>query len=136
VFFSCLRFTRRFLANLVAVFGEYDISGEVESKRSISKNVKRVIVHRQYDAGTFENDIALLELESPVSYDMHIVPICMPDDDDDFTGRMASVTGWGRLKYGKTRLSPLFVITTRYHDVIIRFQFGIIMSSSSICSSK
>jgi secreted trypsin-like serine protease len=91
----------RFLANLVAVFGEYDISGEVESKRSISKNVKRVIVHRQYDAATFENDIALLELESPVSYDLHIVPICMPDDDDEFTGRMAVVTGWGRLKYGK-----------------------------------
>ncbi|XP_025422284.1 serine proteinase stubble-like [Sipha flava] len=89
-----------FLANLVAVFGEYDISGEVESKRSISKNVKRVIVHRQYDAATFENDIALLELESPVSYDLHIVPICMPDDDDEFTGRMAVVTGWGRLKYG------------------------------------
>ncbi|CAH1731777.1 unnamed protein product [Aphis gossypii] len=89
-----------FLANLVAVFGEYDISGEVESKRSISKNVKRVIVHRQYDAATFENDIALLELESPVNYDQHIVPICMPDDEDDFTGRMAVVTGWGRLKYG------------------------------------
>lgn len=87
----------------MAVFGEYDISGEVESKRSVSKNVKRVIVHRQYDQATFENDIALLELESPVSYDQHIVPICMPDDDDDFTGRMASVTGWGRLKYGKSR---------------------------------
>lgn len=95
------RFLCRFLANLVAVFGEYDISGEVESKRSISKNVKRVIVHRQYDAATFENDIALLELESPVNYDQHIVPICMPDDEDDFTGRMAVVTGWGRLKYGK-----------------------------------
>ncbi|XP_050527110.1 serine protease filzig-like [Daktulosphaira vitifoliae] len=89
-----------FLAHLVAVFGEYDITGEVESKRSISKKIKRVIVHRQYDAATFENDIALLELESPVSYDQHIVPICMPDEDDDFTGRMAVVTGWGRLKYG------------------------------------
>lgn len=91
----------RFLANLVAVFGEFDISGEVESKRSISKNVRRVIVHRQYDAATFENDIALLELESPVQFDSHIVPICMPEDDEDFTGRMATVTGWGRLKYGK-----------------------------------
>lgn len=99
------RFLCRFLANLVAVFGEYDISGEVESKRSISKNVKRVIVHRQYDAATFENDIALLELESPVNYDQHIVPICMPDDEDDFTGRMAVVTGWGRLKYGERALS-------------------------------
>ena len=84
----------------MAVFGEYDISGEVESKRSVSKNVRRVIVHRQYDAATFENDIALLELESPVQFDTHIVPICMPKDEEDFTGRMATVTGWGRLKYG------------------------------------
>ncbi|XP_054281294.1 serine protease filzig [Macrosteles quadrilineatus] len=89
-----------FLASLVAVFGEYDISGELESQRSVSKNVRRVIVHRQYDAATFENDIALLELESPVAFDSHIVPICMPQDTDDFTGRMATVTGWGRLKYG------------------------------------
>lgn len=29
-----------------------------------------------------------------------IVPICMPSDVADFTGRMATVTGWGRLKYG------------------------------------
>lgn len=28
------------------------------------------------------------------------VPICMPADTADFTGRMATVTGWGRLKYG------------------------------------
>lgn len=28
------------------------------------------------------------------------VPICMPNDLADFTGRMATVTGWGRLKYG------------------------------------
>ncbi|XP_039299261.1 serine protease filzig [Nilaparvata lugens] len=89
-----------FLASLVAVFGEYDISGEFESKRSVSRNVRRVIVHRQYDPATFENDIALLELETPVQFDSHIVPICMPQDDDDFTGRMATVTGWGRLKYG------------------------------------
>nr|CAD7576311.1 unnamed protein product [Timema californicum] len=89
-----------FLANLVAVFGEFDISGELESKRSITKNVKRVIVHRHYDAATFANDLALLELESPVSFDTHIVPICMPQDNEDFTGRMATVTGWGRLKYG------------------------------------
>jgi secreted trypsin-like serine protease len=61
-----------FLASLVTVFGEYDISGDLESKRSVSKNVKRVIVHRQYDAATFENDLAILELESPVRYDTHI----------------------------------------------------------------
>lgn len=72
----------------------------MESKRSVSRNVRRVIVHRHYDAATFENDIALLELDTPVEYDQHIVPICMPEDDEDFTGKVATVSGWGRLKYG------------------------------------
>lgn len=52
--------------------GEHDISGELEAKRSITKNVKQIIVHRQYDPATFENDLALLQLESPVHYDTHI----------------------------------------------------------------
>lgn len=93
--------SRSFLASLVAVFGEFDISGELESKRSVTKNVRRVIVNRGYDPATFENDLALLELESPVQFDEHIVPICMPEDGVDFTGRMATVTGWGRLKYSE-----------------------------------
>lgn len=61
-----------FLASLVAVMGEFDISGDLESKRPVTKNVKRVIVHRQYDPATFENDLALLEMDSPVQFDTHI----------------------------------------------------------------
>jgi len=52
--------------------GEFDISGDLESKRPITKNIKRVIVHRQYDPATFENDLALLEMDSPVQFDTHI----------------------------------------------------------------
>lgn len=52
--------------------GEFDISGDLESKRPVTKNVKRVIVHRQYDPATFENDLALLEMDSPVQFDTHI----------------------------------------------------------------
>lgn len=28
------------------------------------------------------------------------VPICMPPDGADFTSKVATVSGWGRLKYG------------------------------------
>ena len=28
------------------------------------------------------------------------VPICMPSDSSDFIGKVATVSGWGRLKYG------------------------------------
>ena len=61
-----------FLASLVAVFGEFDISGNLEIRRPLSRNIRRVIVHRQYDPATFENDLALLELEHPVQFDKHI----------------------------------------------------------------
>lgn len=52
--------------------GEHDISGELETKRSVTKNVKQIVVHRAYDPATFENDLALLQLETPVHYDTHI----------------------------------------------------------------
>jgi secreted trypsin-like serine protease len=54
------------------VFGENDISGDKEPRRPVSRNVRRVIVHRGYDAATFEHDLAVLELESPVKFDAHI----------------------------------------------------------------
>lgn len=28
------------------------------------------------------------------------VPVCMPPDGADYTGKVATVSGWGRLKYG------------------------------------
>jgi Trypsin len=149
-----------FLASLVALFGEYDISGELETKRSVTKNVKRVIVHRQYDAATFENDLALLELESPIHYDAHIgkdrfakikdfitddishfaVPICMPPDDKDFTARRATVTGWGRLKYGggvPSILQEVEVSESRFSKFALfddeNFPFQVPVIENSVC---
>lgn len=38
----------------------------------------------------------------------------MPADDADFTGRMATVTGWGRLKYGGGVPSVLQEVQVRF----------------------
>nr|XP_045618584.1 serine protease filzig-like [Procambarus clarkii] len=89
-----------FLASLIVVLGEYDLSDDYEPKQVVQRNVKRVIVHRGYVAKTFDNDLALLEMERPVTFEEHIVPICMPQGNEDFVGKMGYVTGWGRLSYG------------------------------------
>ena len=74
--------------------------------------VKRVVIHKDYKAPTFENDIAILELESPIERQPHVVPICMPGTDtgtggeEGFLGRMGIVTGWGRLEYGEDTADP------------------------------
>ncbi|XP_064484457.1 sushi, von Willebrand factor type A, EGF and pentraxin domain-containing protein 1-like isoform X2 [Ornithodoros turicata] len=40
--------------------------------------VKSIIRHEDYNGTTFENDIALLELQSNMTYDAYIRPICLP----------------------------------------------------------
>ena len=81
--------------------GEHDLTGPTEAISTMRKKVKRVVVHKDYKAPTFENDIAILELESDIDRQPHVVPICMPKLTDVFEGKTAIVTGWGRLSYGE-----------------------------------
>ena len=88
--------------SLLVVVGEFDL-GQVRAQRSqrpIVRRVKRMIIHRDYNPANFDNDIALLELESPFQVQPHVVPICLPDKLDDFNGRQALVAGWGKLSFG------------------------------------
>jgi hypothetical protein len=93
-----------FLGSLVVVLGEYDLTGDIEKLKPVAKPVKRMVVHRDYNPNTFENDIALLELTSPFEVQPHVVPICLPDfDASDYVGKTAYVAGWGKLSYGMFR---------------------------------
>ncbi|RWS17086.1 serine proteinase stubble-like protein 2 [Dinothrombium tinctorium] len=96
--------------SLIAIVGEYDLTGDVENLKPVAKPVKRMIIHRDYNPNTFENDIALLELESNFDVQPHIVPICLPEDNEDFVGQVAHVAGWGKLSYGGPIPSILQVV--------------------------
>ena len=37
----------------------------------------------------------------PVTFQPNIIPVCVPEDDEDLVGQEAWVTGWGRLYEGK-----------------------------------
>ena len=81
--------------------GEHDITGNSEFMSTMQRKVKRVVVHKDYKAPTFENDIAILELEDDIVRQPHIVPICMPESlQMEFEGKVGIVTGWGRTEYG------------------------------------
>ena len=51
-------------------------------------------------------DIALLKLDQPIEFQGNIMPICLPQDDNDFEGKSAWVTGWGYL--------GMYVVCTLY----------------------
>lgn len=87
--------------------GEYDFSTDHEPYPYVERAVARKIVHPKYNFFTYEYDLAMVRLETPVQYAPHIVPICLPGSDDLLIGENATVTGWGRLSEGGTLPSVL-----------------------------
>lgn len=82
--------------------GEYDFSSVGEPYPHIERAARRKVVHPKYNFYTYENDLALVQLDQPLQFPPHIAPICLPPDNIDLLGRNATVTGWGRLNEGGT----------------------------------
>ncbi|XP_049582796.1 ST14 transmembrane serine protease matriptase a [Syngnathus scovelli] len=71
------------------------------SKSVVKRNLKRIIPHPSYNDYTFDNDIALMELDAPVTYSDYIQPVCLPAAQHQFpVGNVVSITGWGATREG------------------------------------
>ena len=72
--------------------------------------VKRAIVHPDYHQGTTGvpvNDLALLELESPIQFAYDVGPGCLDTKDRSLYAGMLTIVGWGR-EIGPPFVSPSF----------------------------
>lgn len=63
------------------------------------------VPHPNYNSLRADNDIALLRLDSPITFSTFIVPACLPSQDLasrvlHLNGTMTVVTGWGSEKEG------------------------------------
>lgn len=60
--------------------------------------VKRVVPHPLYNFGiTHDNDIALFQLSSRVTYHEHLLPVCLPESNKVLhPGTYCTVIGWGK----------------------------------------
>ncbi|CAH2292212.1 transmembrane protease serine 9 [Pelobates cultripes] len=65
------------------------------------EKIFRIHKHPFYNVYTLDNDVALLELPSPLAYTNLIKPICLPDSSHSFPeGTRCFITGWGSTKEG------------------------------------
>ena len=97
----------RNVADLMIRVGDTTLDEEFEAM-SFTYNVAAVKNHPDYDDGTPQNDIAVIELGSEVPLDMypHIKPACLPDAGALFPGD-AIVSGWGTVGSGSYKNSWL-----------------------------
>ncbi|GFS82969.1 plasma kallikrein [Nephila pilipes] len=62
----------------------------------IDIHVAEVSIHPKFGMPRrYSNDLALLRLKKPFTFDAFSQPICLPDPDQDLEGRNATVVGWG-----------------------------------------
>ena len=69
--------------------------------------VKEIIVHEKYsneEYGVEYNDLAILKLETPLVFNRHVQPACLPDPStisSENIEDMAVVSGWGKTRESK-----------------------------------
>ncbi|KAK7884729.1 hypothetical protein WMY93_027852 [Mugilogobius chulae] len=63
--------------------------------------VQRIIPHSEYNPVSYDNDVALMELDKDVDLNQYVWPICLPAKTHLFTaGTEAWITGWGATREG------------------------------------
>jgi secreted trypsin-like serine protease len=73
----------------------------VENERSTTDvDVIKIINHSAYDTTSHVNDIAILKLAKKVTFSASVRPICIPEEDQAYENRQATVVGWGATDYG------------------------------------
>ncbi|XP_076637197.1 uncharacterized protein LOC143349673 [Colletes latitarsis] len=85
------------VARLTVRLGDYNIKTNTEIKH-VERRVKRIVRHRGFNLRTLYNDIALLTLSEPVPFTAQIRPICLPSGSQLYSGKTATVIGWGSLR--------------------------------------
>ncbi|XP_071959544.1 uncharacterized protein [Antedon mediterranea] len=70
----------------------------------ISGEFSTIVVHPNYDESVYDNDIALLKLDSSIEFNQFIQPICFGDKEYP-PGTSCTVAGWGYLSENDYTLS-------------------------------
>ena len=90
--------------------GEYDFTKNNET-RSKDFMVKYIYVHDEYDIATYENDIAIVRLDKPTTFNSYVWPICLPPRNRVYENENVTVAGWGQVYFAGPPSEVLLEIT-------------------------
>ncbi|CAL1274439.1 unnamed protein product [Larinioides sclopetarius] len=100
---------------LMVRLGDHDIESDSEGATPVDFAVRSVIKFAGFDLRTFQNDIAILVLNSSIQFGRNIAPICLPFNvfKGDLSNRNAFTAGWGTISYGGPASSKLQEVQLR-----------------------
>uniref|UniRef100_A0A8C7E6K2 coagulation factor Xa n=1 Tax=Naja naja TaxID=35670 RepID=A0A8C7E6K2_NAJNA len=103
--------------HITVVVGEIDISGK---KNGRLLAVDKIYVHQKFVLATYDYDIAIIQLKTPIQFSENVVPACLPTAD--FANQVLMkqnfgiVSGFGRTRERGRTSNTLKVVTLPYVD--------------------
>ena len=80
--------------------GEHNLESTDEPHPHVDRRVERIVIYPEWNDFADMYDVALLELDIPVEFALHVIPICLPEDDNNLIGRIAWTKGYGNQEQG------------------------------------
>ncbi|KAM5251206.1 ovochymase-1, partial [Hipposideros larvatus] len=63
------------------------------------RRAKHVVVHEDFDRLSYDSDIALMQLSSPLEFSFAVRPVCLPHSTEPLlSSEICVVTGWGSIR--------------------------------------
>jgi hypothetical protein len=96
--------------DLTVNLGEHSLSNPDKGEQKMK--VEKFEIHSQYDEDTSANDIAVVQLKTPVSFSDTIRPVCLPDGSAKMPapGTRCVVAGWGTTAEGGRQSDKLMQV--------------------------
>ncbi|XP_027740936.1 neurotrypsin-like isoform X2 [Empidonax traillii] len=119
--------------------GDYHTGVKDEFERELP--VERIVLHRNYWAGSNDNDIALVRVRGReghcLSFNRHVLPVCLPDrkERSDINRQACIISGWGDTgkSYSRTLLQGVVPLLPR-EDCEVRY--GQKFTNRMICAGN
>ncbi|XP_043791451.1 trypsin-7-like [Apis laboriosa] len=87
--------------------------GSTYNNNGIEYNIKNIILHENYNIYTFDYDVALIMLSTPLKISPTTKPITLAESTTSVEiGKIAVVTGWGYLSVNSSRMSDILQALT------------------------
>lgn len=91
-----------------------DHHSEIIEESEVEIFIENWFIHDEFrKEQMMNNDIALIQLKTPIQFTNYIQPICLPDKETRYEpGKNCTISGWGSIQYGKS--SKFFMIKSNF----------------------